>query len=616
MLLLAVGAAAVHLRARQAAVVGEPVIPKGYEDLAAEILGRGEQFAGSCTLTGGGVDYAIRGVYHCGNNEIVIELIHPTKAPPSAVRTARFAVTVRGPAPPEFLDALIARVRAREGPFQWTVLPPSGSVEQHPLNPRPYTGGLVVALLLWWGRRWVARLLASMQRFARDPVTPLRAMIASEKVWAAVVLLVSAVGRFWLALVNWRGENHVPVAQLIRANGWRPPLPAECMQCAHPKLFHYFLACALEIGGGDEIFAARVGRLTNAVAGAVVLALLYAYSRRRQYGSTVRIAGLGFVAANGMFAVACSWIANDAFCILFSSLGLFFLVRFLDRQALIDVGAATVFIILASLSKATGWAVFAAAAAMLGIRALGTETGPRRRSVILIVGFSSVVPFANPYRDNLVRSHTPFVNDAFDAPLAKIEVPRPPDWIVEDFLTFRIFALLREPYASFDSTAAHKTSLWSQLYGWTMFVRFPPLWGDDEGKSLLLGRICIALGLLPLAAVVLGFAAGLRGVWHGFWRYGRRWFAIDSDWQHLIPVVVLIAAMIAVVVRYHRTAVLFTWMNPIYLLPALLPFYTLFLDGLERLWRRWPRPVTIGMAAMVAASTTDLALLIRHLTWP
>jgi hypothetical protein len=483
--------------------------------------------------------------------------------------------------------------------------------------------GRMVALL--------SSVVAPIRRFARDPLTPLRAMIASETAWAAVVLVVSAAGRFWLALVNWQGESHMEVAQLIRARGWQPPLPAECWQCAHPKLYPFFLAWALEIGGGDEVFAARAGRLTNAVAGAVVLALLYVYSRRRPFGSVVRIAALAFVAANGMFNVAFSWGANDAFCILFSSLGLFFLARFLDRERLIDIGTATAFIILASLSKATGWAIFAAAAAILGIRALGNEAGSRRRCVlataILVAGFASVVPFANPYRDNLVRSHTPFVNDAFrptlpeggggfDAAQTMIEVPRPPvGWIFEDLLTFRIFALLREPYVDFDSTAAHRTSLWSQLYGFTMFVRFPPLWGEDEGKSLLLGRICMALGLLPLAAVVLGFATRLRAVWLGFGRYGRRWFGVDGDWPDLIPVVVLIAAMFAVVVRYHRTAVLFTWMNPIYLLPALLPFYKLFLDGLELLWRRWPRPVTIGMAAMVAASTTDLALLIRHLTW-
>jgi len=659
LVLLAVGTP-VRVDAGETALVGEPVIPKGYEDLAAELLGRGEQIAGVCKLTGGAIDHAIHGVYQCGDNRVVIELIHPSKALPSAVRTERFAVTVQGSPPPGFLDALVARVRAREAPFQWTVLPPPPppSVEQRPpFNPWPYAVVLTVTLLLWWARRllgwgrrlfwwceqrlsgwgrrlsgfgqrlllwsrrrWPARLLASMRNFARDPMTPLRATIASEEAWAAGVLLVSTVGRFWLAWVNWQGENHLQVAQLIRAGGWRPPLPADCMQCAHPKLYHYLLAWALEIGGGNETFAARAGRLTNAAAGTVVLALLYVYSRRRQYSSPVRIAALAFVATNGMFAVAFSWDANDAFCIVFSSLGLFFLARFIDRQTLIDIGVATLFIILASLSKATGWAVFAAAAAILVIRALASEAGVRRRCIvataILIVGFSSVVPFANPYRDNLVRSHTPFVNDAFDLPLAKFEVPRPPvAWVFQDLLTFRIFSLLGEPYMTFESTAAHRTSLWSELYGWTMFVHFPPLWGDDDGKSVPLGRICIALGILPLAAVVLGFATGVRAVGRGFGRYGRRWFAVDGDWHHLIPVVVLIAAMIAVVVRYHRTAVLFTWMNPIYLLPGLLPFYTLFLDGRELLWRRWPRPVTIGMAAMVTASATDLTLLIRHLTW-
>src|SRR5262249_21202408 len=159
------------------------------------------------------------------------------------------------------------------------------------------------------------------------------------------------------------------------------------------------------------------------------------------------------------------------------------------------------------------------------------EAGPRRRCVVatamLVGGFASVVPFANPYRDNLVRSHTPFVNDAFrnivpgggggfDAAQTLIEVPRPPvGWVLEDLLTFRIFALLRERYIPFESTAAHRRSLWSQLYGWTIFVHFPPMWPDDESPSLLMGRLCMALGLLPLAAVVLGFAARLRAVWLG-----------------------------------------------------------------------------------------------------
>ena len=666
LLLLALSCAPVQAGASEPALVGEPVIAAGYEDLVAEMLGRGEQIAGSCALTGGGIGDAIRGVYQCGDHQVVIELVHPSKAPATALRTARFAVMVHGSPPPQFLDAVIARVRARETRFQWTVLkpPPPPGEQRPPLNLRPYAIGLIAALLLWWARHRLARLLASMkraiglgallssgrrrlahgvawwrrrcaapvlasvQRFARDPVTPLRAMLTSETMWAAVVLGVSTVARFWLASVNWLGENHVPVAQLIRDRGWQPPSPADCWQCAHPKLYHFFLAYALEIGGGDEVFAGRAGRLTNAAAGTVVLVLLYLYSRRRPFSSAVRIAALAFVAANGMFAMAFSWGANDAFCILFSSLGLFFLARFLDRDTLIDIAAATAFIILASLSKASGWAIFAAATVILGIRALGNDASSRRRSVvataILVAGFASVVPFANPYRDNIVRSHSPFVNDAFrppggsggfDAAQEMIEVPRPPiAWVLEDLLTFRIFELLREPYVDFDSTAAHRTSLWSQLYGWTMFVRFPPLAGDEGRKSLLLGRICMALGLLPLAAVVLGVAYRLRAVALGFRRDGNRWFAVDDDWIDLIPVMVLIASMIAVVVRYHRTAVLFTWMNPIYLLPALLPFYKLFLDGLELLWRRWPRPVTIGMAAMVAASTTDLALLIRDLT--
>src|SRR5512147_2880056 len=121
-LLLVAGAAAVYLVAREPAQVGGPVIPQGYEDLAAELLGRGEQIAGSCKLTGGAIDSAIRGIYQCGDDKVVVELVHPSKASPSAPHTARFAVTVQGSAPPGFLDALLARVRAKEEPFQWTIL--------------------------------------------------------------------------------------------------------------------------------------------------------------------------------------------------------------------------------------------------------------------------------------------------------------------------------------------------------------------------------------------------------------------------------------------------------------------------------------------------------------
>src|SRR5690242_2494232 len=244
LLLLAVGGS-VPLEADEPALVGEPVIPKGYEDLAAALLGRGEEIAGGCRLTGGGIDHAIRGVYQCGDDRVVVELIHPSKAAPDAVRTARFAITAQGSPPPDFLDALVARVRAREAPFQWTILPPSPppstSEQRPPFNPRPYAIALTIAALLWWarrllvwgsrlfwwcrqrlygcarwvlewgrrlllwfGRRWPARLLASIRKFARDPVTPMRAMITSEEAWAAGVLAVSAVGRFWLAWVNWQ----------------------------------------------------------------------------------------------------------------------------------------------------------------------------------------------------------------------------------------------------------------------------------------------------------------------------------------------------------------------------------------------------------------------------
>jgi hypothetical protein len=106
----------------------------------------------------------------------------------------------------------------------------------------------------------------------------------------------------------------------------------------------------------------------------------------------------------------------------------------------------------------------------------------------------------------------------------------------------------------------------------------------------------------------------LWSVWRALTIDGFRWLSKAADWHHLIYAGVILAAMIAVVVEYHRTAMLFTWMKAIYLLPAVLPFFGLFLGGLERIWRRWPRLVGGWMVAMVLASMVDLAWLVRDVT--
>ena len=104
----------------------QPVIPPGQEDLLLAMLGREANLPGGCKLTGGQVAYAVvRATYGCPGGEVVLELVHPSKAPPEATRTARFAITLQSGSPPAGLtDAVADLVRSREAAFRWNE-PPS-----------------------------------------------------------------------------------------------------------------------------------------------------------------------------------------------------------------------------------------------------------------------------------------------------------------------------------------------------------------------------------------------------------------------------------------------------------------------------------------------------------
>jgi hypothetical protein len=283
-----------------------------------------------------------------------------------------------------------------------------------------------------------------------------------------------------------------------------------------------------------------------------------------------------------------------------------------------QVGAATAFAILAALSKASGWAIFASAAAVLCLASCAAAPQLRRRyaaaAALFIVGFLLVVPMVPPYRQNLAQAGTPFVNDAFKTPVMEREVPRPSDWFVETFFTFRVAELLREPYIGLGDGPypLHRESLWSQLYGRMLFLRFDRgLWRNLDPALLWLGRVCLVLGLLPLAALWRGTVEVVWATGRGLVARRLTWLAAYQEWQHLVYVAAMLAAMGLLLVQYHRLAILYMWMKAIYLLPAVLPLFALFLHGLQRLWQRAPRLVTAWMLAMVAASVVDLGWLIH-----
>jgi hypothetical protein len=103
------------------------MIPPGQEELLTAMLGKGLTLAG-CTLTDGAVVYTkVEATYACSGGTAVFELMHPSMAPPSAVETDQFAITLQSGSPPRSLtDSLVSLIRAREDQFEWEGLPEEG----------------------------------------------------------------------------------------------------------------------------------------------------------------------------------------------------------------------------------------------------------------------------------------------------------------------------------------------------------------------------------------------------------------------------------------------------------------------------------------------------------
>jgi hypothetical protein len=141
------------------------VIEPGAEALLGEMLGNEQTLPGGCTFRNGQIQRtSVLATYTCGGAETVLELTHPDVAPGAAVRTQRFAVTVKSGTPPAgFVDAVADRIRAREATFQWKSVGGTapGSVEIALWS--ALIGGAALVALLWM---WVLRRRAARRRRA------------------------------------------------------------------------------------------------------------------------------------------------------------------------------------------------------------------------------------------------------------------------------------------------------------------------------------------------------------------------------------------------------------------------------------------------------------------
>jgi hypothetical protein len=97
------------------------VIAPGEERLIAAMLGKAKRVR-RCKLSSGGVEYTtIKATYECPDGPVSLELTHPQSTTDESIQTERFAMTLLSGSPPKgFQEALLSRIRPREGQFAWT----------------------------------------------------------------------------------------------------------------------------------------------------------------------------------------------------------------------------------------------------------------------------------------------------------------------------------------------------------------------------------------------------------------------------------------------------------------------------------------------------------------
>jgi hypothetical protein len=419
---------------------------------------------------------------------------------------------------------------------------------------------------------------------------------------------VGIVLRALLALVNMEAnDDHLVVMREILARNWAAPGREVCWEAYHAKLYHYASAALYWILGLPITPAsAFVANFMSMVAGIGTLGVLLRAVREglgsSSWQSSVRLIGFGFMALWPALLVISCQATNDAFVICFCTASLFFLQRYFGAPSWRNASGAIGFMILAVSSKASGWIFFLVSVAVIILK-IAAGTGDQRKRLLAfgalcIAAFLTVACLQEPYRGYLREYGTPFKG-------AKGEDNARKPWphlfekthygspgvlsIWDAFFTFRLADMISCPYISnhHEIYPQHRTCFWSQLFGRAFFTRFdqwPPGWQSREPSIVAIGRACLLLGLLPAFTLLTGIGLSLHNLVMGLRRERLAYFARDNDW--IFPVYFFaFLGMVGMFALLYRG---YSWMKVIYLLPALLAIFKLFLDGLDYLSRRFP----------------------------
>jgi len=316
------------------------VVPPGQEEVLAQILGRDSELPGACRFDRAAADGPlVTAEYACADGSVIVELRHPDGAPPDALRTERFAIAVRsGPAPPNFIMALGAIVRAHEQRFAWARSSATPPVAGAPIAVALGAAAIVLVALAFeyfsGRRRSVLRLAAAGQYGGALPRLPTFALMAGFLLTRVPFLTRLPVYIDESVHIRWARSAGRDLAGELAVGKW---LPIKIMSLFMLPVF-------------SPLFGARLA----SVAMGLATLLACVFTGRELFGSTAGLlAGVLYTVIP--FALLYDRLAlADTYVATFGAWALFACVAMIRRQGRAWPLATGIFTYAAILSKPTG----------------------------------------------------------------------------------------------------------------------------------------------------------------------------------------------------------------------------------------------------------------------
>lgn len=412
-----------------------------------------------------------------------------------------------------------------------------------------------------------------------------------------MIFWVSALLRVLLGYVNngQANDNQLEVSELILKLGHLPK-SLDCWQCYHVKLYHYTVAKLwkiwdIGIGQNRNIVAQEL----NVIAGILTIFIILKYLKTTSFNIKSKIIVFALVALNPrLIAISCT-ATNDAFIIFFGTAIIYFCYKLVDGFSFKYIFYLILFSILAGLTKTSSFVLICGVYCVL-ISSLLIHLFQRKKykKQVIALFVYSITVFIGLYELGDFKENKKLYGDylVYNTPLGKIpnfiqktDFRRPGiQSIVHGYFTFYYFDMLKTPYINNDvkPNSIHRTSWLSQLYGRANFVYFDylePFWICKSEKILNVGRLALALGLIPM--IILLFGLWLELV---FWTKKLKLreisiFLVNRNWVFVYFFIGFFLFDILFTIRGRD----FSFLKLIYILPGVLAIIHAMLSSTSKI---------------------------------